>query len=141
MSPSDQKAPVTCRVVTPEAEVLHQTGNSVVVPVFDGLVGILANHAAMVALVGLGEMRVREGESVQRLAVEGGLATVKDNEVTVIATRAQRAEDLQPDQTQAEARELEARRPEKDMEAIEEWRRAVAWNRLCDRLAAGTDSE
>ena len=124
--------PIACRVVTPESEVLRQAADSVVLPAFDGELGILRGHAPMVALIGLGEMRVRLGQALSRLAVDGGLVTVKDNEVTVIAGRAVKGEDLEPDETRT--RELRARRPQNDADALEKWRRAVLWSLLCDSV-------
>ena len=139
MSASGPEGRITCRVVTPEAERLRQTADAVVFPAFDGQMGILADHAPMVALVGLGEMRVRLGNDVRRLAVDGGLVTVKHNEVTVIANRALNAEALERDRISAEIKELQARRPGEDAQALKEWKHAMAWSRLCDRLAEHGD--
>lgn len=129
-----ENGPISCRVVTPEATVFDESVSGVVVPAFDGEVGILRNHAPMVALVGLGEMRVRSGGQVSRLAVDGGFLQVKNNCVIILTTRAATADSLDPVAIAAESTRLGPQRPT-ELEAREAWDHASAWNRLCERLA------
>jgi F-type H+-transporting ATPase subunit epsilon len=75
-------------VISPEAVLYEGTAESVVAPAFDGQVGILTGHAAMVTLLGKGELRLGGGASAQRYQVEGGFLQVADNHVRVVTERA-----------------------------------------------------
>ena len=72
-------------VISPEKTVYDGQAESVVAPAWDGEVGILRNHAPMMALLGSGQMRVTSGGSVSRFTVEGGFLQVADNVVTVLS--------------------------------------------------------
>ena len=58
---------------------------AVVVPAYDGLMGILHGHAPMMTLLGEGDVTVKDGSQVHRIAVSGGFLQVVDNEVSVLA--------------------------------------------------------
>ena len=83
---------LTVEVVSPEA-ILYQGGaGSVVVPAYDGLVGILPRHAPLLALLGRGMLTIRGGEKgEQRFKVGGGFVQVRDNTVRVVAEEAAQA--------------------------------------------------
>ncbi len=72
-------------VISPTAVGFEGTGESVVVPAYDGLMGILYGHAPMMTLLGTGDVTVRDGSMVHRIAVSGGFLQVVDNEVSVLA--------------------------------------------------------
>jgi F-type H+-transporting ATPase subunit epsilon len=79
-------------VVTPEGSLFSGEASFVAAPALDGEVGILPGHAAMIAALGTGEMRiVRDtlgGRVTDRYAVRGGFLQVVDNEVTLLVTEA-----------------------------------------------------
>jgi F-type H+-transporting ATPase subunit epsilon len=75
-------------VISPEAVLFEGDTESVVAPAFDGQVGILTGHAAMVTLLGRGELRVGTGDAARRFRVEGGFVQVADNLVRVVTERA-----------------------------------------------------
>jgi len=76
-------------VVSPEA-ILYQGGaTSVIVPAYDGLLGILPRHAPMLALLGRGVLTVRGAEGGERrFTVGGGFVQVLSNTVRVVAEEA-----------------------------------------------------
>ena len=78
-------------VISPEKTVYDGQAESVVAPAWDGEVGILRNHAPMMALLGAGQMRVTSGGSVSRFRVEGGFLQVADNVVTILSEKAELA--------------------------------------------------
>src|SRR5436190_12016224 len=92
------RAPRTlqCVVVTPERTVLDTTVDSVVLPMYDGELGVLPGRAALIGRLGYGELRTRKGGTVQRYFVDGGFAEVRKDVVTVLTHRAVRAEDIDP---------------------------------------------
>jgi F-type H+-transporting ATPase subunit epsilon len=79
---------MTVTVVTPEETVLETTSSSVVLPLFDGEVGILRGHAPLIGRLGYGEMRLTTATGVTTLYVDGGFVQVADNVVNVMTNRA-----------------------------------------------------
>ena len=75
-------------VISPEAVLFEGESSSVIAPAFDGEVGILPGHAAMVTTLGTGTLRLGDG---QRFTVEGGFVQVADNEVRVVTEKASKA--------------------------------------------------
>ena len=63
--------------------------DAVVAPAFDGLVGILPNHAPFMTLLGEGILTVRKSEAVSRFSVRGGFLQVVDNRVRVVTEHVQ----------------------------------------------------
>ena len=74
-------------VISPTQVGFEGTGDSIVVPAYDGLVGILYGHAPMMTLLGTGDVTVRDGAREHRIAVSGGFLQVVDNEVSVLAEK------------------------------------------------------
>ena len=72
-------------VISPEAVLFEGEVSSVVAPAHDGEVGILTGHAAMVAILGAGKLRLGNGQS---FAIEGGFLQVADDEVRVVTEKA-----------------------------------------------------
>jgi F-type H+-transporting ATPase subunit epsilon len=75
-------------VISPEAVLFEGEVSSVTAPAFDGEVGILTGHAAMVTTLGSGVLRLGDGK---KFAVEGGFLQVADNEVRVVTEKATQA--------------------------------------------------
>ncbi len=76
-------------VVSPEAILYEGTATAVVVPAFDGLVGILPRHAPFLSLLGDGVLTVRAPEGERLFRVSGGFVQVRSNVVRVVAERAE----------------------------------------------------
>lgn len=72
-------------VISPTQVGFEGVGDSIVVPAYDGLMGILYGHAPMMTLLGEGDVTVRDGTTVHRIAVSGGFLQVVENEVSVLA--------------------------------------------------------
>jgi F-type H+-transporting ATPase subunit epsilon len=83
-----------CVVVTPERTILDTAADSVIVPMYDGELGVLPGRAALIGRLGPGELRTRRGNEIERFFVDGGFAQVRDNVVTVLTPRAQKAADI-----------------------------------------------
>jgi F-type H+-transporting ATPase subunit epsilon len=83
-----------CLVVTPEKTWLDQPADSVVIPLFDGELGILPGRSPLIGRLGAGELQTRTRETVNRYFIDGGFAQVKDDVVTVLTNRAVPTEQL-----------------------------------------------
>jgi F-type H+-transporting ATPase subunit epsilon len=99
-------------VVTPEGSILEADALSAVFPAFDGQVGILPNHAPLLALLGIGELRVtRTDGREERLYVDQGFAQFVDDKLTLITEDAMPLARLDPEEPARlldKARELRA---------------------------------
>jgi F-type H+-transporting ATPase subunit epsilon len=79
---------VKVSVISPEKTIFEGEADSVVVPAWDGQVGVMKGHAPMLVLLGEGEMRVKTGGSEQKFHIGGGFMQVVDDTVTVLSERA-----------------------------------------------------
>jgi F-type H+-transporting ATPase subunit epsilon len=84
--PSDGR--LRCVVVTPERKVLEEVADSIVLPLYDGELGVLPRRAPLIGRLGQGELRIRTGDSTSRFFVEGGFAQVREDVVTILTGRA-----------------------------------------------------
>ena len=75
-------------VISPERVLFEGEVDSVVAPAFDGEVGILKDHAAMMTLLGAGTLRLGPDMGGKRFHVEGGFLQVADNQVRVVTEQA-----------------------------------------------------
>ena len=99
-----------CRVITPDGVLLDRPAVSVRYPVDDGLVGILADHAPMITLVGQGALTLRDGEGrVFFVEMTGGFAEVRHNVLTILAEQTGSVVERSPE---ARLRRLEEARRE-----------------------------
>lgn len=95
-----------CSLITPAAEVLKEQVVYASIPAWDGLFGVLANRAPIVAKLGLGELRLDFPDSgaakggSRSFLVEDGFVQMVNNSLKILATRAIPTESL----TEAEAR-------------------------------------
>ncbi len=87
---------LTCTVVTPEQTALETKADFVALPLFDGEIGIAANHSPLIGRLGYGEMRIKIGGQTQTYYVDGGFVQVADNVVAVLTNRALPAARLDP---------------------------------------------
>lgn len=100
-------ATLHCTVMTPEGLVFDGPADLVVAPGSDGELGILPRHAPLIAALGAGALRVRQGTIMRHWLVMGGFLEVLHNKVIVLAHRLETPESIDP--TGAE-RMLEAAR-------------------------------
>src|SRR5689334_11301941 len=85
-----------CVVVTPEATVFEHPAQFIVLPLFDGELGVAPGHTPLIGRLGFGELRLTEGGRTTRLYIDGGFAQVVGNVVSVLTPRATAAEKLDP---------------------------------------------
>ena len=75
-------------VVTPERAEIDTAANSVVLPMFDGELGVLPGHSAFVGQLAAGELRITTGAEVKRYYIDGGFAQVAGGVVNVLTAKA-----------------------------------------------------
>jgi F-type H+-transporting ATPase subunit epsilon len=101
-----------CTLVTPEQQLLDESITQAIIPGYDGMLGILTDRAPLLTKLGTGTLRVdRAGGQQSHFFVEGGVAQMKDNKLTILTSQAIPAAQIDADSARAELAEAEARRP------------------------------
>lgn len=86
-----------CIIVTPERALLDVPADFIALPMYDGEVGVLPGRAPLIGRLGYGDLRIRRGDRTEHLYVDGGFVQVRDNVVSVLTSRAQRAAEIRPE--------------------------------------------
>ena len=128
--------PFRCVIVTPEQQVLDESLNQAILPAHDGLVGILTDRAPLLVKLGQGPLRVDLAVGQTRhFYVEGGIAQMKDNNLTILTSEATPASEIDAEAARAEYNEAVARRITADNTA-EDRARQLTRARAKQQLAA-----
>ena len=100
-----------CVVVTPEQQTLDESISQAIVPTWNGLIGILTDRAPLLVKLGVGPLRIDlPGGQRRTFFVDGGVAQMKDNRLTVLTNDALPPDQLNADTARAEYAEAVARR-------------------------------
>ena len=123
------------RIVSPEGDILKEDVEFVVLPGGLGELGILPNHAPLIAGMEVGVIRYTLNGTVKRMAVTGGFVEVIENSTIVLADTAVRSEEI--DVTRAiEARERAKKRLSARSNEIDVRRAELALRRALARIEA-----
>jgi len=85
---------MTVDIMTPERLVMQTQADSVVVPASDGELGILPQHAPLLAQLQPGQIRLRHGETTELFAVSGGYVEVQNNRISIFAETAEMPQEI-----------------------------------------------
>jgi F-type H+-transporting ATPase subunit epsilon len=124
---------ILLEIVTPERKVLSETVDIVVAPGELGEFGVLPGHIPFLCKLKTGELRYRTGASSRHVAVMGGYAEVLNNQVTILATAAEAATEIDVVRAKA-ARERAERRITESRDKLEFARAQAALQRAIARL-------
>lgn len=127
---------MTLQIITPERKVLSDVStDAVVVPVTDGSMGILHNHAPMVATLRTGVLRYKQGGVYKRIAIAGGFLELSNNKITVLADTAETGETVDVLRAQEARKRAEARLRDRTAN-LDRVRAQAALQRAINRLKA-----
>jgi len=87
-------ATLRLQVVSQEEELFSGKVDIVLAPGAEGQLGILPNHAPLIAHLAVGELVARAGDEEYAFAVHGGFLHVLPDEVIVLADVAERVEEI-----------------------------------------------
>lgn len=85
---------IDLQVVTPDRLIVREQVDEVQLPGSEGYFGVLPGHTPLLASLAVGEMWYRKGQEKTYLSIAGGFAEVLPDRVTLLATLAERAEDI-----------------------------------------------
>ena len=126
-------------IVTPEQQVLDETVEGVILPAHDGQIGILTDRAPLLVKLGQGplELTSRQGQGTRprKFYVEGGIAQMKNNKLTILTQIAIPADQINVETARAELAEATARRAT-DEAAIADRQKRMQRARAMQALAA-----
>ncbi|HID98331.1 MAG TPA: F0F1 ATP synthase subunit epsilon [Thermodesulfobacteriaceae bacterium] len=128
---------ILLEIVTPTKLVVSQEVDLATIPGADGVFGVMANHAPLIATLKSGEMRYATGGDSTRMAVSGGFCEVSsNNRITLLAESVERAEEIDIDRALRAKERAERRLAEADAhrEKIDMARAQAALTRAMTRL-------
>ena len=96
-------------VITPDAAVLHEDVDFVLVRALDGDLGIMPNHAPLIASLSIWTLCYDKGGKRQYVTVASGFLEVHDNTVTVITSASEKPEDIDVDRAKSAEKRAEDR--------------------------------
>ena len=120
-------------IVTPERKVLSETVDIVVAPGELGEFGVLPGHIPFLCKLKVGELRYRIGGTARHIAIMGGYAEVLNDQVTILATAAEDAMEIDIVRAKA-ARERAERRIAEARDKLDFHRAQAALQRAIARL-------
>lgn len=130
---------ISVDILTPERAVLQTQADAVVVPAADGELGILKNHAPLLAQLKPGQIRLRRGDQVELFSVSGGYVQASDNRVSIFAETAEMAQEINVERARQAAERAKAalRAPQGEVDLAQaeaSLRRALARLRAAESL-------
>jgi F-type H+-transporting ATPase subunit epsilon len=97
-------------IVTPEDRLLKDEVQFVVVPEINGELGVLRNHAPLIAALDIGVLRYTDPNgAIKKMAVSGGFMEVMDNEARILAETAEHGTKIDVLRAKAAKERAEAR--------------------------------
>lgn len=111
------------QITTAGGKVCDEMANYVSVPLTDGEAGILAGHANMIGALDEGVVKYKIDDEMHYAAISGGVLSVADNELIILARSAEKAESIDLARAQASKKRakerLESKSSEWDMKRAE----------------------
>lgn len=123
------------RIVSPQGNVLKEDVEFVILPGGSGELGILPNHAPLIAGLDVGVIRYTLNSTVKRVAITGGFAEVIENTATVLADTAELSEEIDLARAE-EAKERATKRLGAHSDEIDLQRAEFALRRAAARIYA-----
>jgi F-type H+-transporting ATPase subunit epsilon len=94
-------------VVTRERKIIETDVDEVVLPGYDGELGILPGHTPLLAMLRIGVMRYRSAGAVEKLVITWGFAEVLPDRVIVMAETARLPQEIDMAMAEQERRDAE----------------------------------
>jgi F-type H+-transporting ATPase subunit epsilon len=95
------------QVATPERQLVDEQVARAEIPGKDGYLGILPDHAPLLSELGAGVLTYSSDSQERLLAIEGGFVEVLNNEVRVLAERAEFGQEIDFEQARQQLAEAQ----------------------------------
>lgn len=120
-------------VVTLEKIIFQGEVESLVIPSYEGYLGIMAGHAPIVCMLLPGEITYRQGSSDIHLATSGGFAEMSSNKTMVLADAVEKFDEIDLERAKR-ARDRAKKRLGKVTKDTDVERAALALKRADNRI-------
>src|SRR5918993_4336836 len=97
------------QIVTPDRLLVQERVDEVQIPGSEGYFGVLPGHTPLLASLAVGELWYRKGQEKTYLSLAGGFAEVLPDRVTILATVAERADEIDVARAEEAKKRAEAR--------------------------------
>jgi len=102
-------AHIDLQIVTPDRLIVNEPVDEIQIPGTEGYFGVLPGHTPMLASLSVGELWYRRGPEKKFLSIAGGFAEVLPDRVTLLATLAERADEIDVSRAEASKQRAEQR--------------------------------
>jgi F-type H+-transporting ATPase subunit epsilon len=124
-------------VATPERLLVREDATEIYIPGSDGMLGILPDHAPMLGALGTGELSFVTATGRRSIFVSGGWLQVLNNEVRILADRAEHITEIDMVRAEAALKRAQERIAAPASAGIDVARAINAMKRAEARLALG----
>ena len=126
-------------IMTPDRTFWKDQADEIILPTNTGQMGVLSNHAPLITALDIGVTLIRSNSNWIPLAVMGGFALVKQNQVTLLVNEAESAETIKVEEAdsafeQAKTQLEEAQGEKQRVEATFVFKRARARYQVIKQL-------
>ena len=108
---------VHLRVLTPKATKVDETVDMVIMRCTNGDMGVLPGHETHLCVLADGVLRMMQGRRERRVAVFGGVAEVRDDQVSILTEEAYWPHEIDSKQVEQERDDLQRKLQEEKDEA------------------------
>ena len=123
-------------VATPERLLVQEDAREVYIPAAGGVVGILPDHAPLLSALGIGELIFVTAQGRRSVFVADGWVQILNNEVRVLADRAEDIGEIDTERAEAAMKRAADRLNASAGQAVDVARALNAMRRAEARLAA-----
>ena len=118
-------------IMTPDRIFWNEQAEEIILPTNTGQMGVLVSHAPLITALDIGVMLIRSKNNWTPVALMGGFALIKKNQLTVLVNEAESAKDMSESEaesafTSAQTQLLEAKGQKQKVEAKFAFKRARA---------------
>lgn len=122
-------------VVTPDGPIIVDDFEMVSCKAESGEIGVLPGHIPLVAPLAIDVVRLKRGNEETIVVINGGFLEVRPDEVTILASSAELATDI--DIARAEEARLRAEKYLEEKDGIDKKRAELALQRAMNRIHVG----
>jgi len=121
--------------ITPERTVVSEDSELLIAPAWNGELGVLKNHAPLVAALRIGVMRFDISGQTRHCAISGGWLEVTENKVMVLADTAELGTEIDVERAKSAKKRAEDRLASQ-VDEVNVVRASMALQRALSRLRA-----
>ena len=96
-------------IMTPDRVFWNDQADEIILPTNTGQMGVLSNHAPLITALDIGVTLIRSTSNWIPVALMGGFALVKENQVTILVNEAESAQTIQVEEAERAFEEAKTR--------------------------------